>query len=355
VQVVAAPGVEAGAVAREERVVCGIFGMVRAAAAAHPEWASEAFVALGHLAEQRGRDAAGFALVGGAYDGGPRDLPSNATSRRDVALGGCRVVKDTVPWAVLWRRRYLATLDVATVALGHTRAATQGAPGRRCNASPLAVGRLVGVHNGDVDTSALRHLLGATLPEPAGGTDSEVLYLALDRYRDDPARVTALLSGIVGRAALAWVDRARPDRVWLARAALSPLATARDAEGNLYWASDPGWFRHVQQSTNGRVTFRVVERVPEGTLQTIATPNVPAVVEEVSFTPLARATDLALAAVWQGVAAEDAAAFEAEARHRVVSPATTAMAVARGAHRSGRLPRSRPAATVPLGGDARVA
>src|SRR5207247_7466835 len=120
-----------------------------------------------------------------------------------------------------------------TVALGHTRAATQGAPGRRCNASPLAVGRLVGVHNGDVDTAALRLLLGASLPEPAGGTDSEVLYLALDRFRDDPAGVAALLSGIVGRAALAWVDRGRPGRAWLARPALSPLAPARAAEGNL--------------------------------------------------------------------------------------------------------------------------
>ena len=72
-------------------------------------------------------------------------------------------------------------------------------------------------------------------------------------------------------------------------------------------------------------------------------------VEEASFTPLARAADLALAAVWQGLATEDAAAFGAEARHRVVSPVTTATVVARGAHRSGRLPRSRPAATVPLG------
>jgi asparagine synthetase B (glutamine-hydrolysing) len=352
---VAAPGVKAGAVAREERVVCGIFGVVRAAAAAHPERASEAFVALGHLAEQRGRDAAGFALVGGGHDGGPRDLPPNATSRRDVALGGCRVVKDTVPWSLLWRRRYLARLDLATVALGHTRAATQGAPGRRCNASPLAVGRLVGVHNGDVDTAALRLLLGASLPEPAGGTDSEVLYLALDRFRDDPAGVAALLSGIVGRAALAWVDRSRPGRVWLARAALSPLATARDAEGNLYWASDPGWFRHVERSTDGRVTFRVVERVPEGTLRTIATRNVPAVVEEASFTPLARAADLALAAIWRGLADEDAAAFEAEARHRVVPRAATPTAVTRGARGPGRPPRSRATATVPLARDARVA
>jgi hypothetical protein len=101
--------------------------MVRAAAAAHPERASEAFVALGHLAERRGRDAAGFALVGGGGDGGAQDPPPDATSRRDLALGGCRVVKDTVPWAVLRRRRYLARLGAATVALG--RAATRGAHG----------------------------------------------------------------------------------------------------------------------------------------------------------------------------------------------------------------------------------
>jgi hypothetical protein len=126
------------------------------------------------------------------------------------------------------------------------------------------------------------------LPARQGNTDSEVLCLALDRVRDDLCAVCGVLSAMRGLAALAWVDRARPHLVFLARAALCPLTVARDGSGNLYWASSPTWFRLLEERSGGRLDLRV-ERVQEGVLLAVAAGELPAVATERSFTPVARA------------------------------------------------------------------
>jgi glucosamine--fructose-6-phosphate aminotransferase (isomerizing) len=77
--------------------------------------------------------------------------------------------------------------------------------------------------------------LRADLPPAVGGTDSEVIFQALAAGH----RPIEVLSALHGRAALAWVDRTRPGRPHLARAALSPLCVAVNGERNLYWASKP--------------------------------------------------------------------------------------------------------------------
>ena len=188
--------------------MCGLFGFVRGARDETPERASAVFVALGRLAEQRGRDAAGFALV--------------------TDTGRCHVVKATGSFTSLWQRRYLPALHRAPVALAHTRHASQGAPDRLVNAAPLVVGAgLVGTCNGDIDAADLQRRLPG-LPEPQGDTDSEPLLPALDRVRGDLGAVCEVLSAMHGPAALAWVDPARPRLVFLARAALCPLALAWD-------------------------------------------------------------------------------------------------------------------------------
>jgi glutamine---fructose-6-phosphate transaminase (isomerizing) len=318
--------------------MCGIFGMVRSADDADPAWASSVFVGLGHLAEERGRDAAGFALVGDgseplrqdepsqrpevARDTGPRDpttAPRDPIHRRDVRLGRCRVVKDTRRWASVWQPEFPQALDRAQAAFGHTRHPSQGTAGRLANTSPLVVGEgLIGVHNGDVDAQALRESLPAALPPSSGDTDSEVLLLALDRVRGDLTAACDVLETAHGLAALAWVDRQAPDLVHLARAALCPLAIARDARGNLYWASSPAWFRRLDERTGGRLGFEV-ERIREGTLLAIAAGATPSIGATRSFEPVARPGDgWRFPTIWNGLDPADVEAFNAEARHRTV-------------------------------------
>src|SRR5439155_2801695 len=109
----------------------------------------------------------------------------------------------------------------------------------------MACGRLLGTHNGDVTADILR----ARYPHlrPVGETDSELVFGALAAARDE-ASILDVLSGLEGRAALAWVDRADPGRLWLARAAMSPLAVAVTGGGDLLWASNPDWLRRAARS-----------------------------------------------------------------------------------------------------------
>jgi glucosamine 6-phosphate synthetase-like amidotransferase/phosphosugar isomerase protein len=281
--------------------MCGLFGFVRSTRGAHPKTASGVFADLGRLAERRGRDAAGFALV----------QPSQPPA----------VVKATWAFSGLWRSHHAPMLHQASLALGHTRHASQGAPGRLANAHPLETGGLIGTVNGDIDQGDLRRCVPPGLPAPQGETDSEVLLLALNRARGDLEAVCEVLAAVRGVVALAWVDRAQPDRVFLARGALCPLAIARDTQGHLYWASSPTWFHRLDEQAGGWLGFQV-ERVAEGTVLVIATGDAAlTVVAERSFTPTARAGDAQrFPSIWAGLDRHEAAAFQAETRHRVAPP-----------------------------------
>jgi glucosamine--fructose-6-phosphate aminotransferase (isomerizing) len=295
--------------------MCGIFGVVRAVEARHPRLASEAFVSLGRLAEERGRDAGGYALVSARHDG-PASAPGRAIRQRYVELDGCTVVKAPAPFTRVWDRRHLVALDGASIALGHSRWATRGSPDAVANASPMVVGRLVGTHNGDVDEGDLvrRYRLGRRL----GGTDTEVLFDVLDRAGAEPKEIATLLSAVRGRAALAWVDRGQADRVHLARAALSPLAIARDREANFYWASNPRWFRVLD--VKGRFGFQDVTMVREGSYLSVVGGVMPRVDAERRFQALARERDVfAVAAVWRGFDSADMHLDRASCTHRVAA------------------------------------
>jgi glutamine---fructose-6-phosphate transaminase (isomerizing) len=296
--------------------MCGIFGVARADQAAHPELASQAFAVLGHLAQERGTDAAGFALVDAAV-AGPLSPPRGITRRRYTRLRGCRIVKDVEPFAQVWGTGYLPALGTARVLLGHTRLATQGRADRLANASPLAAGALVGTHVGDLATAEL--LTRDLRRRLVGETDTEVLYLALDRARRDRRKMVAVLETVTGRAALAWVDRSRVHRVYLARTALSPLAIADDAEGNLYWASSPQWLRRLNKLSQGRLGLRHITMVEEGSLLTVTIRDEPRITDERRFTPWVRARDLRLPeqAIWRGCSDADIAADQLHACHRI--------------------------------------
>ncbi|MBO2447382.1 hypothetical protein J4573_09820 [Actinomadura barringtoniae] len=299
--------------------------MLRSPLADHPGLASEAFVALGTLAEERGTDSAGVALLSGRPVVRDTRLPAGrADARRsDMRHAACRVVKGRGRFSEIWRDDLRPHVDASPVVLGHTRWATQGSPFDLVNASPLVVPGgdgpgIVATHNGDVEAGALRERFA--LPPATGTTDSERVFQLLAGCRR-PADVTQVLGTLVGRAALAWVDRARPDRVHLARAALSPLAIAMDAEQNLYWASNPRWYREVARETGVRFTSVVMLR--EGTyLQVGLAPTrkrpVPRVLGRAAFQPTARGWDTD-PRVWTGFTTQDMERDRLLLRHRVVA------------------------------------
>lgn len=172
--------------------MCGLFGMVRSPFAADPGRASDVFVMLGALAEERGTGSAGLALLGAQPGLG------------GAGGAGCRVVSGRGGFSGVWRPELLSELDRAAVAIGHTRRAAPGSP----------------------------------------------------------AEIIGVAQALAGRGALAWIERDRPTEVHLARGALSPLTMAVDTDQNIYWASEPRWFREVERHT--RVRFATVVLLREG-------------------------------------------------------------------------------------------
>jgi glucosamine 6-phosphate synthetase-like amidotransferase/phosphosugar isomerase protein len=291
--------------------MCGLFGMVRSPFADDPGRASDVFVTLGMLAEERGTDSAGLALLGawpglGGWPslGGPS--------------GGCRVVKGRGRFSETWRPAYVPELDRSPVAIGHTRWATQGSPLEPRNASPMAVRDVVATHNGDIDAVDLRSRFA--LPPASGTTDSEPLFQLLAGCRG-PADVTAVLEAVVGRVARAWVHRDRPTEVHLARGALSPLTVAVDTDQNIYWASNPRWFRDAERHT--RVEFAGVVMLREGTYVKIGMErrpgrrDLPEVLATANFLPTARDTDMD-PRVWTGFTGADQDRDRAGLLHRAI-------------------------------------
>jgi glutamine phosphoribosylpyrophosphate amidotransferase len=279
--------------------MCGLFGLLRCPGAGHRERASAAFVLLGVLAEERGTDAAGVALLHSRAAAAP--APPGCARFSDVRFGGVRVVKAQGRFSRLWHPGLDHDLDQAGLAIGHTRWATQGGRGL-ASASPLLAGTLVGTHNGDVDAAGLRARF--RLRPAAGGTDSEAVFQALAGAAG-AAGQAAVLAALRGRAALAWADRAQPRRVYLARAALSPLAVASDADGNLWWASNPQWLRIAQRETG--ISLTQLKLLAEGTYAVLAAGGGRVrVIDRRRFVPLARPSDVRFQApAWRGFTAAD--------------------------------------------------
>ncbi|MFJ8752284.1 hypothetical protein ACIREO_23555 [Streptomyces sp. NPDC102441] len=265
------------------------------------------------MAEERGKDSAGLAFATSATKKLDR---RPVTNRRDVTAGGWRIIKGPGRFREVWKPAYRSSLDAAPVALGHTRWKTQGGT-TLVNSSPLQVGQLIGTHNGDVDAWPLRAEFD--LQRPTGDTDTEVLYQALDQAGGVILPTLDVLKATVGRAALAWTDRRWPQLVMLARTAVSPLSVAVDTDGNLYWASNPLWFRKAARAAD--VTIATILMVPEGTLMMVDySKGAPVLAGDRQFTATARAKDdrLAHLVAYRGFTIEDQAADEEVCGHRTL-------------------------------------
>lgn len=287
--------------------MCGIFGMVRNQSALHPEKASAVLIELGKKSVSRGRDSAGVAFVP------PTDLASqvardatNHQTRSSVAdLDGVLIAKAKGTFHAMWDdAKYTMPLMKSAVVIGHTRASTQGNTSDLANASPLAVGQIVGTHNGDVDKSSV------PLPKgqfATGSTDTEYMYRGIDAVNSHRKKITDILTKARGRVAAVWIDRSRTDRLYMARAGLSPLAVGYDAEGNMYWASNPGWFREIDAEFDNTIGFHSIHMVAEGSLLTVNFGSGEAVFEDLrSFVPTVRTSDESLGfVVWRDFNEDD--------------------------------------------------
>jgi len=242
--------------------MCGLFGFLKPVGADDAATAA-IFAKLGRFATERGTDASGWATL--AKPG-----------------ASWRASKGPKPFDALWASRSARdekALAGACAAMGHTRAASQGAPGRMANCSPMSTGTLVGTHNGDVDADDLMRRFGIVDADLAGETDTEVLLNALSG-----APALEVLQSVAGRVALVWARQDRAGKLYLARGSWSPLYIARAADGVIWWVSNPAWL--------GPAGVDVAElvRVREGTLveADIATAKL---IGSKKFTPTARARD----------------------------------------------------------------
>ena len=274
--------------------MCGLFGTIRPRH--YPlglrPIAADALLDLGYLAEDRGVDSAGIATL---HSRVLAPLPSTNPAVQEHTVGRWRIrtALGAFTTHLPSSHQVHSNLGSARVVLGHTRWATQGATTLK-NASPLEAGDIIGTHNGDV-----------TAPIANGRTDSAWLFDQLDRTATIRG-TAAVLTALRGRAALAWVRRSRPNQVFLARTALSPLATAIDRAGALWWASNPEWLREL----DGWHDLGLTNPLPmmEGTLLALCSDT-----DEVTlaacrgFTATSRPRDerLAHSAAWRGFTISD--------------------------------------------------
>jgi len=253
------------------------------------------FDLLGILAQQRGTDASGV----GRFYGHPNLTPSTELAPTErlspvVRVDGWHVSRRPVRWKSFWKLPQLQKSEQARILVGHTRKATRGESRNVANLSPMLVGDLLGTHNGGVAIKPLVEHYG--LDDLSGNTSSEAIFAALSTCRGDFEAMVELLTSLRGRAALAWVNRNSLRRVYLARTALSPLATAWDALGNFYWASSRQWFSTIEEISDYQFSFRDIQQWREGTLRIYESRNAGAELQETRyFQPFVRECDLRVA------------------------------------------------------------
>ncbi len=246
--------------------MCGLFGVISTDEPAARRRAALGFDFLGIMAQERGTDASGMAR----FYGRPHPAPATTLTAAErlnpsIRVDGWHISRRPVKWKQFWKLPHLLKSERASILVGHTRRATRGESRNVANRSPMLVGNLIGTHNGGVAIQQLVERYG--LGEMLGHTSSEAIFAALNTCGGNIDQIVRVLEGLRGRAALAWVDRNEPKRIYLARTALSPLATAWDEHGNFYWASSRQWFLTVDELSNYMCGFKNITQWQEGTLK----------------------------------------------------------------------------------------
>lgn len=237
--------------------MCGLFGAARAESGGGVR---QRLCLLGTLAQDRGVDAAGVAVLGADCE-------------------AIRVRKAVGPFRKVITYRDLAIprlMGTGRVTMGHTRAASVGRRDSLKNAHPFVCGPIIGAHNGTIRSEMLAREFGVEMA--ARRTDSEVLFSALSTV-SDPVEV---LEAVHGTAALTWFDTRQPGQLFLARVKERPLNIAFDTRGNLWWGSIASWFSSLEAS-NG-VSIDTATALSDGQLLVVdVTQERPAILESRRF------------------------------------------------------------------------
>lgn len=278
--------------------MCGIFGITRTSrkAESDKDFAAIAF-GLGVKSEERGRHSSGIAML--------------RNNSNDTPV----VHKELKPFRKLNFKNVSQHIVRANTIIGHTRFATQGSASDIKNASPLVVGTICGTHNGDIDKSTVP--VAAKISDST--TDTARLYEALQSHVPGSSEFIKILETAVGRMALGFTSTKLPNALVLIRGAISPLAYSYTANGTLAYASNPNWFRLIEESSLGQVAFKNITLVPEGKILIFSTLT-NELLASYNFTPQCRESDLYLvnSSGYKNFTLADRKAFNSISFHNVV-------------------------------------
>lgn len=183
--------------------------------------------------QARGRDAAGAAWTEGGqvwWDKAP-GLPSLYAKRCPIG-------------------------PLATNAVLHSRAATDGDPRDNRNNHPFALPGVTGAHNGIL--LDWKHWFRDLGVEPESDCDSEAIF-ALLAY--GTGRRVDRLAPLKGDAAIAWIETDRPNTLWLVRLVGRPMAVAQTLRGSFLYASTRDIL--IRSAKAAEVKLAVVWEMPE--------------------------------------------------------------------------------------------
>ena len=184
------------------------------------------FARIWEESQTRGTDAAGVYIVNSGSD--IRYIKAPVASS-DITEGD----DDFGFWKLL-----LDNLGPDTIAIiGHTRAATTGAPECNDNNHPVVDAPIIGVHNGVIQNHRILH---TKYPKCAEVDSAAIMSLLKAKAGDKPLTtgvVARSLHELKGSFAIAVADMRKPDGIFLARNH-SPVSFTRNrAEGVLMFAS----------------------------------------------------------------------------------------------------------------------
>lgn len=195
-----------------------------------------------------------------------KGIENRGTHATGVTFSGAQRPTTTVKKAVA-ASKFAPSITIPTgvsTILGHTRYATQGSPTTNENNHPIVVptdtgSRIHGIHNGCLwnDDDLFEMLDPRTR---IAQVDSEAAFAWLGRSGLD---TTQALEGIVGSAALAWIDDSEPDVLHLARVDSSPLILGHTTTGELLFASTAACITAAAKAA--KVDVKAIVDIPEGT------------------------------------------------------------------------------------------
>lgn len=170
------------------------------------------------------------------------------------------IVKEAISADKFVAKYDLTRLNKTPIALGHTRFATMGAVSDN-NSHPFRKGKIVGVHNGIISNP---HDVF-----PDAKVDSEAIFYALDKEKNDAVKAFEQLSG---SAALAWVYEGE---LYLMRHQ-NPLHVAQTKDGTLLFSSEEEHLNVVMNTVFGsdfeleQLPADTVFKAVDGVLEEIA-------------------------------------------------------------------------------------